>query len=77
MKSHLPTDITKYFWGDDLTQLSWENHQKYIIQTILEKGNKDSIIWLFSKINKKNILKQIPKLKLSQKSKNFWEIYLS
>lgn len=77
MKSLLPVEITKYFWGDDLTQLSWENHQKYITQTLLEKGNQDSISWLFSKINKQNILEQLPELKLSPKSKNFWKIYLS
>ncbi|NCN87281.1 MAG: hypothetical protein COZ34_02290 [Candidatus Pacebacteria bacterium CG_4_10_14_3_um_filter_34_15] len=77
MKTSLPTNVTKYFWGDDLAQLSWEKHQKYIMQTLLEKGNQESISWLFSKMNKQNILKQILELKLSPKSKNFWKIYLS
>lgn len=77
MKTSLPVNITKYFWGDDLSQLSWEKHQKYIIQTLLEKGNRESISWLFSKINKQDILKQILELRLSPKSKNFWKIYLS
>jgi len=63
MKTSLPTNVTKYFWGDDLAQLSWEKHQKYIMQTLLEKGNQESISWLFSKMNKQNILKQILELK--------------
>lgn len=69
--------ITKYFWGDNLDQLSWEKHEDYIIKTLLEKGDKSAIKWLFQKIDKKNLLQKIKKMRMDQKSKNFWTIYLS
>ncbi len=76
MKNSLPKYIQKYFWGDDLSQLNWDNHQNYIIKTLLEKGDKKAISWLFKKTNKKNLKKQLPKFKLDPKSRNFWQIYL-
>lgn len=76
-KQTFPDQVTKYFWGDDLGQLNWLHHKKYIIQTLLEKGDVDAIAWLFQQSDKKEIKKMLPSLKLSQKSANFWNIYLS
>ncbi len=75
-KQIFPDQVTKYFWGDDLSQLNWLHHKKYIIQTLLEKGDADSIAWLFQQSDKKEIKNMLPSLKLSQKSANFWNIYL-
>ncbi len=75
--TNLSPQIKKYFWGDDLEQLSWENHRQYIIQTLLEKGDRESISWLMTKASSKELLKTLPQIKLSPKSKNFWKIYLS
>jgi len=77
MQNTLPNFVTQHFWGDNLLDLSWEKNQKYIIQTLLERGNIDSLSWLFSKINKKEVKEQLPNLKLSSKSANFWKVYLS
>ncbi|OGH11770.1 MAG: hypothetical protein A2857_04740 [Candidatus Levybacteria bacterium RIFCSPHIGHO2_01_FULL_36_15] len=73
----LPSDIARYFWGDDLKQIDVNNNQKYIVQTLLEMGNSDAIRWLFSKIDRQTIKSFLPTLKLSKKSANFWNIYLS
>lgn len=73
----LPTYVSKYFWGDNLSELSFEKNKKYVLETILERGNRDSIRWLFSQTDKNAILKQLPTLKLSKKSANFWQTYLS
>lgn len=73
----IPTFLTQYFWGDDLHELSLKNHQKYIIQTLLEKGNTDAVKWLFSTIDTSTIKQALPTLKLSKKSANFWNIYFS
>ena len=69
--------MVKYFWGDDLKDLSWVKHQNYIIQTILEKGDRKAVRWLMKKINKKDLKNTLPHLKLDSKSKNFWHFYLA
>lgn len=76
MRLRLPSFIKKYFWGDDLSELAWPKHRKYIVQTLLEKGNKKAIAWLFSKVEKQELKRLLPSLKLSKKSSNFWRIYL-
>lgn len=73
----IPPYVAKYFWGDNLKDLSWDEHKEYIVQTILEKGDRKSIAWLFSKLSKKKIKEDLPNLKLTPKSKNFWFIYLT
>jgi len=75
--SKIPSFVTKYFWGDDLSVLSWNKHKDYVIQTILEKGDGESIAWLFSKLDKNKLKKSLSNLKLTPKSRNFWRIYLS
>lgn len=73
----LPPYITQYFWGDDLSQLDLEKNQKYIVETLLEKGDDKAIHWLFSNLEKQTIVKYLPTLKLSKKSEHFWSIYLA
>lgn len=77
MDFSLPKHIIKYFWGDDLSQLNWKQHQKYITKTLLEKGNQKAVSWLLKKAGKQKIINQLESLKLSQKSANFWQLYLS
>jgi len=77
MQQKLPKQVNKYFWGDDLNQLNWQKHKKYIIKTLLEKGDLESLSWMFKKVNKKEVKKILPSLKLSSKSTNFWNLYLT
>lgn len=73
----LPKNVLKFFWGDSLVELSWENHKEYITKTLLEKGDKDALNWLFERTDR-NYLKEIVREKrLDKKSENFWNIYLS
>jgi len=77
VKINLPRSIKKYFWGDNLNDLKWPDHKKYIIQTLLEKGNDRAIKWLFNLTSKSQIIQLLPKFRLSKKSLNFWKTYLS
>jgi len=72
----LPDYVTKYFWGDDLSELSWEKHQKYIVQTILNRGNTEAVSWLFGKVEKNKLVNDLGTYKLNPKSANFWRLYL-
>ncbi len=76
MKNSLPKYVQKYFWGDDLSKLNWENNQQYISKTLLEKGDQKAVSWLLKKADKQELKKQLPKLNLEPKSDNFWRIYL-
>ncbi len=77
MKMNLPDSLKKYFWGDNLDDIKWPNHRKYITQTLLERGNGEAVKWLFDHVNKTQIMQMLPELKLSRKSSSFWKMYLS
>ena len=76
MNDKLPGQIKKYFWGDNLEELTWTKHKKYIIQTLLDRGDADALRWLFTKTNRSELQQLLPLLKLQSKSANFWQIYL-
>ncbi len=73
----LPSYITKYFWGDNVSELDLQKNKAYIVQTILDKGDQDAIRWLFSAIDLSTIKDILPSIRLSKKSAHFWNIYLS
>jgi hypothetical protein len=75
--TQLPDFITRYFWGDDLKQLDFSKNKKYILQTLLERGNQKAIQWLFSMLDRDSIKSMLPTIKLSKKSAHFWDIYLA
>ncbi|PIY79468.1 MAG: hypothetical protein COY81_02470 [Candidatus Pacebacteria bacterium CG_4_10_14_0_8_um_filter_43_12] len=77
MAKTLPADLEKYFWGDDLSELSWPVHKKYIVQTLLNKADLDGLKWLFGVSSREEIKQMLPSLKLDKKSRNFWQVYLS
>lgn len=77
MTDQIPAYVAKYFWGDNLQELDLQKNKRYIMQTILEKGDTDAVKWLFSTLDQRTIKKDLPTLKLSKKSKKFWEMYLS
>lgn len=73
----LPDYVTKYFWGDDLSDLSWEKHQKYIVQTILNKGDGKAAGWLLDTLDKNTLKASLNNYKLDKRSANFWKFYLA
>lgn len=73
----IPADIAGYFWGDNVNELTIDHNRNYIVQTLLDRGNTDALKWLFSTVDKQTIKRLLPTLKLSKKSANFWNLYLS
>lgn len=74
---NLSKRITKYFWGDNLKKLSLKKNKEYISKTILEKGDKLALKWLFGHVNKTDLRRTVKNPRMEQKSKNFWNIYFS
>ena len=77
MNSSIPTQVQKYFWGDDLSELSLKKNKKYIAQILLEKADGEALSWFLKNVDSNEILEMLPSLRLSAKSRNFWKIYLS
>lgn len=77
MSNGLPDTTKHLFWGDDLQDLNWTKHEKYITETILEKGDVTDVHWLFTRKSKKELRQSLRTLKLNPKSKSFWKIYFT
>jgi hypothetical protein len=75
--SPIPAFVTKYFWGDNLQELSLQSNRNYIVQTLLNLGDREALHWLFSNLEKQEVKQLVPTLKLDKKSANFWKLYLS
>ena len=75
--SSIPDSVSKYFWGDNLSELSVEKNANYIIQTILNLGDQKAVKWLFSTFGEEMIKEKLSDLKLTPLSENFWNLYLS
>jgi len=73
----LPSHVTKYFWGDDITKLSLQNNTDYIIQTLLNIGDQKAIKWLFSEVEREFLKERLEKLTLDKRSSQFWRMYFS
>lgn len=75
--SDLPDYVAKYFWGDDVAELSWKQNKKYIVETLLNRGDERAIEWLFQNVEKKDITTELEQYKLEPKSANYWKLVLT
>jgi len=70
-------DLRPFFWETDLSKISIEENKQYIIERILELGDRKAVQWLFSNFSLDEIKKTIEESKsISKKSLNFWSIIL-
>jgi hypothetical protein len=69
--------LRPFFWETDLSKIDIEENKQYIIERILEFGDKDAVQWLFSFVSLFDIKSTLKNSKrITQKSKNFWSIFL-
>lgn len=69
--------LRPFFWETDLSKIKVEENKQYIIERILELGDKEAIQWLFSNFPLGDIKKTLKESKkISKKSQNFWSIVL-
>ena len=73
----LPKFLNKYFWDIDTDNLNPAEYSYFIIERILEYGDKKAIRWMF-KIFKMSQIKKtlITRRGLSPKSAVFWSLLL-
>ena len=73
----IPNFLKNYFWDVDFSKLNKKDHSEFIIERILEYGDKKEIKWMkkeFKLSQIKNVLQA--SRNLSRKSANFWQIIL-
>jgi succinate dehydrogenase flavin-adding protein (antitoxin of CptAB toxin-antitoxin module) len=71
----LPEYLKKYFWEIDFNKLDSKKSSYYIIERLLEYGDKEAIQWLTKNFSKQALENVVYTSKqLSKKSANFWQL---
>ena len=69
----VPIFLKRYFWDVDLAQLDVEQHSRFIIERILERGRQEAIRWMRKVFSPLQITHVVMTSKnLSPRSANFW-----
>jgi hypothetical protein len=65
------------FWETDWFRIDLQKNKRYVIERILELGDREAVDWLFSTYSQDEI-RQVLKSgrNLSAKSKNYWAIVM-
>lgn len=71
----IPQFLQKYFWDVEFLTLDIKKHSQFVIERILEYGDKKSIKWMEDNFPSEEIKNTLSISKnLSQKSANFWQL---
>jgi len=74
----LQETLKPFFWETDLEKMDMKLHKTYIIERILELGDKSAVQWLLSAYALSEIKETLKKSRnISPKSRNYWDIVLS
>lgn len=74
----LPLFLKKYFWDVEFLEINKRKNSRFIIERILEYGNKKAVSWLFKNYSLKEIKEVIYKTRfLSLRSLFFWILFLN
>lgn len=71
MNNKLPKFLNQYFW--DVDDLEIKSHSLFIIERLLEYGDKKAVLWMMNNFEKSQIRESLRKRKsISAKSANYW-----
>ena len=74
----LPKTLHRYFWDTKPAALDPKQHQRYIIERLLELGDEEAVKWLFRQFKREEIKDVLTKSRqLSPKSRSYWELTLT
>jgi hypothetical protein len=73
----LPHFLKKYFWDVDFNELQEDSYPQFIIERILERGDEETVNWLFQHFTKSEIKRTLRKRRgISPLSANYWSLIL-
>ncbi len=74
----IPPFLKKYFWDTDMAKLSLTKHATYIIERILEFGDREAVTWLRKVFPERMIVSVLgSSRRISDRSWNFWKLIFS
>ena len=74
----LPRFLSKYFWDVNFKALNASKYPYFIIERILEYGDKDAVQWMIKNFKKSQIKQTLLKKRgLSYRSANYWGLMFS
>lgn len=74
----LPSQFHKYFWDIDFKSLDPSKKSLFVIQRLLDKGDRESVSWVLKKFDQDSIKKAFTTLRdFSPKIGRFWQLYLN
>ena len=69
--------LQSLFWETDWSRIDLQKNKRYIIERILELGDREAVDWLFSTYSHDEIRQVLKSARnLSAKSKNYWAIVM-
>jgi hypothetical protein len=73
----LPKFLSKYFWDVDFEKLNVGKYPFFIIERILEYGDRDAVMWMLDNFRKSQIKRTLlEKRNFSARSANYWSSVL-
>lgn len=69
----IPSHLQKYFWDIDPKHMDPKEYPRYVMERILELGDKKAVGWLKKTYGERKIKNALGRLRLSSKSKNYWK----
>jgi hypothetical protein len=74
--SIVPERLRSLFWDTSLRNIQIKQHARYIIERVLEFGDLDALEWLQRVYPTQTIIDVLSVSRaISEKSRNFWEIW--
>ena len=76
-KNKLPAFLRPYFWETDLARISWQRHESYIIERVIEYGDDRAIHWLKANFTPARIARVVKTSRaISPNTANLWALIL-
>jgi hypothetical protein len=76
MARQLPPYTYRYFWDIDPARLDVDEYSTYVLERLLEYGDRPSVSWMLEHFSRQEIVGALQTShRLSPLSANFWALY--
>ena len=73
----IPSAFNKYFWDTDFKNIVPSQNPLFVIQRLLDKGDRESVSWVLKNFDRETIKKTFTTLRdYSPKVAYFWKLFL-
>jgi len=74
----LPPNFNKYFWDTDFKNIDPFKNPLFVIQRLLDKGDRECVSWVLENFDRETIKKTFTTLRdYSPKVAYFWKLFLN